>query len=145
MQEKVLEKGKLDMLNYYFDSSACPYDCFSPLSAFSAASHGLSLLFPLSLIIFHPFCLSLINSPLTSHQCLFFHSSMSSVSVFFICFLSSHITFWCLTFPSSDDSVLVSFPFLFLCYIFCSSFYCFKLLVPFSSRAVVGLKAAQWH
>lgn len=114
----------------------------SPLSACGAASHGLSLLFPLSLFtIFHPFCLSVVTFPLVLVLpfCLFsLICPLSSV-------MSSHITFWCLSFPFSGGPVPVSFPFPFLSHIISSSFYRFKLLVQFSSRAVVGLKAAQWH
>lgn len=51
--------------------------------------------------------------------------------------------YWCLPFFSPlDRSCPLGF---FFSWHFSSSFYCFKLLVQFSSRAVVGLRAAQWH
>lgn len=120
----------------------------SPLSAYSAASHGLSLLFPLSLfIIFHPCCLSVTACPLTL---VFPFCLLCPCSIYLICPLSSFYVITChilvsfLSFPFLPPAALSLFSSLFL---FSLTYFPhrFKLLVQFSSRAVVGLKAAQWH
>lgn len=107
-----------------------------PLMASHFSFHFLPPLFT----IFCPFCLS-VSFPL-----LLFLSLLSVSSVHLWPVVFPHITFGCL-FPlllvalSLYPSFLSS-PLLFLLH-FPSSFYCFKLLVQFSSRAVVGLKAAR--
>lgn len=107
----------------------------SLLSFLGTISHCLSLsLF----IIFHPSHLTL-----PFHLCLFFHSVFS---VFCPSFGLSHLL--C---PSQITLVFslffggsLFFHFLVSSYMSSSSFCYFKMLVQFSSRAVVGLKAARW-
>lgn len=92
------------------------------------ASHGLSLLFPSSL-----FSISIC------FVCLFFISACSLI-LSSICSMSSFITYYTMVY----FLFLICFLLLSSLAYFLLSFCHFKLLVQFSSRAVVGLKATQW-
>lgn len=115
------------------DSSACSDYSFT-LSSCGAASYGLSLLFLLYLFIILSICPSL---PLHyGSLCPVFSPSSPGVIFGIITFhvLVSFCAFLPFPFPS--------FPY--LCHVF-SLFYRFKLLVHFSSRAVVGLAPLLAH
>lgn len=116
----------------------CMFLVLSSLSAFSIASHDLSLFFPLCLFHHVPLWLSI-------HLCVFIF--VFSVPLMFAvilpctCILVSFFSFLPL-----GGSVLIHILPIFLSSLAYFLFpHHFKLLVQFSSRAVVGLKAAQWH
>lgn len=87
----------------------------SPLSACSAASHGLSLLSPLSLfIILHLFCISIITFPLVLllSFCLLCLCSLPHLFSVTFCVITYHILVSFLSFPSCGGPVPVSSLFL---------------------------------
>lgn len=124
--------------------AACSDSCYFLLCLPVVQLSWPLLLFPLSLHHYPSCCPSIVTFSL-----VLLLPSCLLCPLFVLCpFLCHHVIILVsfLFSPPCGGSVLpCSFPFPLLSRIFSSSFRCFKMLVHFSSRAVVGLEAAQWR